>query len=134
MLLEAPASFVFDRVANMTLSQKEELLDHIKRLYLPYTVVDVGWWYQLSVPSIPSGKLDDIVSVGSSTIYGKGDTEIAYTDNRDIGMYVARIISDPYTLNKHVFAYNEVSTQEKIWSEVEKLTGESIPRKYVSLL
>lgn len=74
------------------------------------------------------------MSVGSSTIYGKGDTEIAYTDNRDIGMYVARIISDPYTLNKHVFAYNEVSTQERIWSEIEKLTGESIPRKYVSFL
>lgn len=112
--------------------QKEDLLDHIKRLYLPYTVIDIGWWYQLSVPLVPSGKLDNVVSAPILSIGGTGDTQIAFTDNRDIGKYVARIIADPRTLNRQVFVYNEVSTQEAIWSEVERLTGESIPRKYVS--
>ncbi|KAK0387422.1 hypothetical protein NLU13_5734 [Sarocladium strictum] len=111
---------------------KEDLLDHIRRLYLPYTVIDVGWWYQLSVPLVPSGKLNDLVSAPAMSLAGQGDTQNAFTDNRDIGKYVARIIADERTINKHVFVYNEVSTQEAIWSKVEELMDESIPRKYVS--
>lgn len=66
------------------------------------------------------------------SLAGQGDTQNAFTDNRDIGKYVARIIADERTINKHVFVYNEVSTQEAIWSKVEELMDESIPRKYVS--
>lgn len=28
---------------------KEEVYNHTKRLGLPYTIIDVGWWYQISV-------------------------------------------------------------------------------------
>jgi hypothetical protein len=30
---------------------REDLLDRCKRLYLPYTAIDVGVWYQVSLPS-----------------------------------------------------------------------------------
>lgn len=111
---------------------KEELLDRCKRLYLPYTVIDVGWWYQASLPRPPSGKLDSAISFPETLIGADGNVKFAGTDVADIGKYVARIIADPRTLNKQVFAYSEMITQNHIWNTMEALTNETIPRKYLS--
>ena len=64
-------------------------------------------------------------------IVGDGNMPWALTDNRDIGKYVAKIIADPRTINKHVFAYGRMWTQNEVWNLLEKISGESIPRKYV---
>src|SRR5688572_8060043 len=111
---------------------KEDSLDKIKALYLPYTVIDVGWWMQLSIPLVPSGKLRAVVTAPVGDIYGDGSVKTAVTDQQDIGRFVARIIADPKTLNKQVFAYGEVTTLNEIFNLVEKFTGETIARKYVS--
>lgn len=65
-------------------------------------------------------------------LIGDGNLASALTDLRDIGKYVARILVDPRTLNKLVFVYNEVWTQEKIVSLFEKLSGDTIPRAYTA--
>lgn len=44
-------------------SIKEDILDRCKRLHLPCTVIDVGWWMQLSLPIVPSKRLDARISV-----------------------------------------------------------------------
>ncbi|CAH0055650.1 unnamed protein product [Clonostachys solani] len=111
---------------------KEDLLDHIKSIYLPYTVIDVGWWYQLSLPPLPSGRLADALTMPVQTISGDGNTETALIDKRDIGKYVARIIVDPRTLNKSVFVFNEIWTQNRIFDLMEKLSSEEIPRNHVN--
>lgn len=67
----------------------------------------------------------------SDTIIGDGNTLSARTDVRDIGRYVARIIADPRTLNKYVFAYNELWSQNQIYDLLEKLSGEKLERQYV---
>lgn len=64
-------------------------------------------------------------------ITGDGNTEIALVDMRDIGRFVARIIVDERTLNRMVFAYSEIWTQNQIWSLLEKESGELLPREYV---
>lgn len=112
--------------------QKEEVLDHIKKIYLPYTVIDVGWWYQSTLPRLPSGKIDYALTFPMANVYGDGNFPSALTDLRDVGKYVARIIADPRTLNKSVFVYNEVLTQEQIFTLLEKASGEKIPREYLS--
>ncbi|KAF4425276.1 hypothetical protein F53441_14159 [Fusarium austroafricanum] len=111
---------------------KEELLDKCKQLYLPYTVIDVGVWFQISLPAVPSGKLDAKLSMPHTIIGADGNVPYAVTDLADVGKYVARIIADPRTLNKMVLAYGEVTTQNKVWGYVEEFTGETIPRKYLS--
>lgn len=55
----------------------------------------------------------------------------ALTYLHDIGRYVAKIIADPRTLNKMVFVYNELWTQQQIVAKVEELSGEKIERNYV---
>ncbi|GKU12651.1 isoflavone reductase family protein [Fusarium langsethiae] len=111
---------------------KEDYLDKCKRLYLPYTAIDVGWWFQGSLPAVPSGKLDAKLTTPDMIIGADGNVPTTVTDLADIGKYVARIIVDPRTLNKLVFAYSEVITQNEVWGYVEELTGEKIPRRYLS--
>lgn len=119
------------KVAN-SVPQKEDILDRIKYLYLPYTIIDVGWWYQLSLPPLPSGRVKSKFEYANTEIIGDGESTSAYIDNRDIGKYVARIIADPRTLNKMVFAYGELWTQNRIWDMLENISGEKVERKHVS--
>lgn len=107
------------------------MLDHVKSLYLPYTAIDIGWWYQLSLPSLPSGKIKVQAEYSVTKIIGDGNTPWALTDVRDIGKFVAKIIADPGTLNKLVFGYGEIHTQNEMWKILEKVSEESVPREYV---
>ncbi|KAM0269823.1 hypothetical protein ACHAQH_009648 [Verticillium albo-atrum] len=100
------------------------------RLHIPYTVIDVGWWYQISLPRLPSGRLDRNLFLYSTAIGGTGDVPSARTDARDVGAYVARIIADPRTLNRKVFAYTDLRTAHELYDTVDKLSGEKIDRKY----
>ncbi|TPX17886.1 uncharacterized protein E0L32_002987 [Thyridium curvatum] len=103
---------------------KEDILDHIQRLCLPYTVIDVGWWFQLTLPDVPSGRFSYALVAPSNTIVAGGDTPCALTDVRDVGVYVAKIITDPRTLNKKVFAFTETKTQNQVFELVQKMSGE----------
>ncbi|KAM5384529.1 hypothetical protein ACJZ2D_001274 [Fusarium nematophilum] len=110
---------------------KEEVLNHVKKIKLPYTIIDVGWWYQVNLPRLPSGRIDYAVMETSDGIAGDGNVPVALTDLRDIGPYTARIISDARTLNRMVFAYNEVFTFNQMYDLAEKVSGEKLHRKYV---
>lgn len=68
---------------------------------------------------------------GNDEIVGDGNMPTALIDLRDVGRYMARIISDPRTLNRKIFAHNVVSTQNKIHELMEELSEESIVRNYV---
>ncbi|KAF4341684.1 isoflavone reductase P3 [Fusarium beomiforme] len=107
---------------------KEDLLDRCKRLYLPYTVIDVGMWHQVVLPPpyAPPPPIED-------TFIGDGKTPTAVIDKDDIGPYVARIITDPRTLNRSVFAYGEVTTQSDVLAEVEAATGKKLQPNSLSV-
>lgn len=112
--------------------KKEDLLDLIKLLYLPYTIIDVGWWYQLSLPELPSGRLQVQAQISNTEVIGDGTTPMALIDNRDIGKFVARVIADPRTKNKHVFCYGEVKCQNDVFDTLERISGERITRHELS--
>jgi hypothetical protein len=56
----------------------------------------------------------------------------ALTDLRDVGKYVAMIISDDRTLNKYVMAYNSMWTPNQVYNKMEEMSGEKLPRTYIS--
>ncbi|KAI5862074.1 isoflavone reductase family protein [Durotheca rogersii] len=112
--------------------KKEDVLAAIQRLYLPYTVIDVGWWTAQAVPALPSGRTDSPVTNILNIVPGDGAKPLAYTDVLDIGTYVAKIIVDPRTLNKKVYAYTEILTPNQITELIEELSGEKAIRKYLS--
>ncbi|RYN32566.1 hypothetical protein AA0119_g2980 [Alternaria tenuissima] len=99
---------------------------------LPYTIIDVGWWFQFSLPNLPSVRIDYAHSGLDIRIPGDGNVSSSFTDNRDIGKFVARIIADPRTLNQQVFVYSEMTTVTKIYGLLEKISNEKISRRYIS--
>ncbi|OBS16094.1 hypothetical protein FPOA_13173 [Fusarium poae] len=116
---------------------KEEMFNNVLRLGLPYTLIDVGWWYQLSLPRVASGRFDYALFNPVQFLLAGGEVPSALTDLRDVGMYVAKIISDERTLNKKVLAYTELKTQNEIFDLVEKKTGEKpevIPNEIFDLV
>ncbi|KAH6953493.1 hypothetical protein DER45DRAFT_587019 [Fusarium avenaceum] len=115
-------------------ASKEDILNYIQKFRLPYTYIDAGWWYQLTLPRLPSGRLDHALPMyPSETRLGMdGNVPSALADIRDVGRYVARVIADPRTLNKRVHIYNEVLTRNQVYDIVEKLSGEKLERKYIT--
>ena len=112
--------------------QKEEVYNHVKRLGLSYTIVDVGWWYQISFPSLPSGKVDYAVGIPNQKIPGDGTQGSALTDLRDIGQYMAKIVQDERTVDKYVLVYNEIWSVNQVYDAMERLSGEKLERRYDS--
>lgn len=111
---------------------KETVHDRIFLQHLPYTIVDVGYWYQISCPSLPSGRANYGQGVPINEIYGDGNVPNLLTDKRDQGRFMAQVIKDPRTLNKRVIAYGQEITQNQLFELVEKVSGETLPRTYVS--
>ncbi|KAI1775535.1 isoflavone reductase family protein [Hypoxylon cercidicola] len=111
--------------------RKDDVLAAVQRLRLPYTVIDVGWWIENTVPSIPSGRTDHAVNKLVDVIPGDGTVPIAYTSLTDVGVYVAKIIADPRTLNRKVFAYTEVLTANQFADLMDELSGEKSKRNYL---
>ncbi|EGY18628.1 isoflavone reductase family protein [Verticillium dahliae VdLs.17] len=110
---------------------KEDNLNHIKKLYLPYTVLDIGWWQQNTLPLLPS-KRNAYVHVGHpNVIIGTGSVRFASTHLGDVGRLLARVILDPRTLNKSVFGFGELASQTEIYDLFERLSGETIERSYM---
>lgn len=68
----------------------------------------------------------------SKTIFGTGDVKTALIDLRDIGKFVARIISDDNTLDKYVFCWAEQYTQKEVIALAECIVGKPIPTKIMS--
>ena len=95
-------------------------------------MIDVGWWSQQLLFQLPSGR----TSHGAFDIFqfipGEGNVPLAITDCRDVGKYTAKIIADPRTLNKFVFAYTEVMTVQETVDVQQRLSGEKIDLPYVS--
>ncbi|EED24102.1 conserved hypothetical protein [Talaromyces stipitatus ATCC 10500] len=100
--------------------KKEDSLDKIKCPYLPYTAIDVGWWYQFSVPRVPSSKLDSVVSFPETTIAGDGNTKTALTDLVDIGKYVARIIGPADTEQAGICLRRDDDPESYLELEIEQ--------------
>lgn len=113
-------------------TQKQEVYNHIFKLHLPYTMVDTGFWHQLSYPKLTSGKVDHVHIYGPNQVFGDGNDLNLVTDLRDVGRFVARIIKDPRTLNKKVFTWSDELSQNQIYDLMEKLSGEKIDKKVFS--
>ena len=99
---------------------------------MPYTIIDVGYWHQISFPRLPSGRVDYASFVPNDTIFGDGSTPSLLTDLRDVGRFVALIIKDERTLNKFVVTYSDELSQNEVFASIEEMSGEKVDRKTVS--
>jgi hypothetical protein len=101
----------------------------VKSLALPYTIIDIGWWFQLTLPTsfydVGYGELP-------GTIPGDGKVLSAFTDARDVGKFVVKVIADHRTINKSVFCYSEMMSMNQVYDVLDNVSGRKFDRNYVS--
>lgn len=105
-------------------TQKEDVINHLKKIYLPYTVIDIGFWHEVMIPRIGSEKLNHVALYSTSFFVDQGLAPCATTHIDDVGRFVARIIGYSRTINSLVFAYGEITNQRDVVQLVERLSGE----------
>jgi hypothetical protein len=117
--------------------EKEEVHDLIFKHKIPYTIIDGGFWHQLSVPRLASGKVDyALIQFNNQPpkLYGDGNVKSMLIDKRDIGRYTARIVKDPRTLNKKINIWADNLSQNEIFAAMEEVGGEKVANiVYVSI-
>ncbi|KAF2441045.1 NAD(P)-binding protein [Karstenula rhodostoma CBS 690.94] len=105
--------------------EKEVVHQRVWHAHLPYTYIDIGYWYQISFFRVPSGRFDYAIAFDTPEIFGDGNTKTLLSDKRDIGRFIARIIRDPRTLNHSVVAWGDEITQNEIVALIKAKTGET---------
>ncbi|EMC92014.1 hypothetical protein BAUCODRAFT_79454 [Baudoinia panamericana UAMH 10762] len=111
---------------------KEDIDDSMFRQRLGFTIIDVGFWYQASIPRVPSGRFDDAIFLPANEIYAGGRTPNMLIDVRDVGRITAKIVGDARTLNKRVIAYGAVLSQNEIQTIIEEKSGEKLELTTIS--
>ncbi|KAF3801953.1 hypothetical protein GCG54_00015176 [Colletotrichum gloeosporioides] len=114
---------------------KEKIYQELEACLIPYTVIDVGWWYNGFIPEVPSGKTDHAIALPDflrNLVPGDGNMKSYVIDNEDVGKFVTRIIVDPRTVNKRVMAAGASMSFNEMFAIAEELTGEIVTRKHVS--
>lgn len=105
---------------------KEEVHDQIFALKLGFTIIDVGYWYEISYPRVPSGKFDYATMLARNQVIEGGTAPNMLIAKKDVGPITAEIIKDERTLNKRVYVCGDVLNQNEIIEIIEKKTGEEV--------
>ncbi|KAL5514229.1 hypothetical protein ACEPAG_2317 [Sanghuangporus baumii] len=112
--------------------EKLAIRDYAKDIGINYTFIDVGWWMQITPPFIDIKFPSSVMKKAMMSRIGSGDVKCAVTDNRDIGKFVARIISDDRTLNQYVFCWTQEVTLNETIALAERVSGSAIDVESVS--
>ncbi|KAJ3957193.1 hypothetical protein N0V92_006225 [Colletotrichum tropicale] len=114
---------------------KEKIYHELEKCEIPYTIIDVGWWFNGFIPEVPSGKTDHAIALPDflrNLVPGDGNMKTYVIDNEDVGKFVARIIVDSRTVNKRVMAAGASMSFNEMFAVAEELTGDTVTRKHVS--
>jgi hypothetical protein len=110
---------------------KEAVHDHIFRHRLGFTIIDVGFWYQASIPRVPSGRFDRAIFMPNNDVVNGGEVPNMLIDARDVGRITVELIKRKDTLNKKIIAYGELMSQNEIHQMIEARTGERLALTHV---
>ncbi|KAH9856818.1 NAD-P-binding protein [Lenzites betulinus] len=108
---------------------KLDIREFIQELGVPHTFIDVGWWMQLAVPLPSRSAALDVAKAMTYELHGTGKQSYLLTNREHIGMFVARIIADPRTLNKAVIVWEDEVAEEDAHALGERLSGEEAALK-----
>ncbi|KAF2398568.1 NAD(P)-binding protein [Trichodelitschia bisporula] len=106
--------------------EKERVYQALWVAKVPYTIIDVGFWHQISFLTLPSGRSKYAAIFEFKEVYAGGEAKTLLIDKSDVGRFVARIVADERTVNKKVVAWGEERTQREIKAIMEEVSGETL--------
>ena len=99
-----------------------EIRKYIEDSGVPHTYINIGFWYQITVPyrGAMKGPIPELVC----EFYGDGEKKTVMVNKDRIRLFVTQIIADPWTLNQYVFIYDDARTINEIYEVASCITGE----------
>ena len=104
---------------------KEEVHDHMYRQRLGFTIIDVGFWYQASIP------VSSAIFMPNNDVVNGGEIPNMLIDAGDVGRITVQLPKREDTINKKIIAYGELMSQNDIHQMVEAKTGEKLELTHV---
>jgi hypothetical protein len=101
------------------------------RQRLGFTIIDVGFWYQASIPRVSSGRFDSAIFMPNNDVVNGGEIPNMLIDARDVGRITVQLLKREDTINKKIIAYGELMSQNDIHQMVEAKTGEKLELTHV---
>ncbi|KAL0952363.1 hypothetical protein HGRIS_006642 [Hohenbuehelia grisea] len=103
---------------------KRAISDYIVKVGVPYTIITVGFWYEVLFPPVPPyvppvPEYAEFADLVYQTV-GTGNVKTAGVNREHVGKFVARIIDDEGTINKGVLANEDELTINEVWDIAEK--------------
>ncbi|KAK1217836.1 hypothetical protein PQX77_019509 [Marasmius sp. AFHP31] len=92
---------------------------------IPHTFIQVGIWPDATFPLPHSVDGGPVANFFQKQFHGPGNVKTSWTALERVGEFVARIISDPRTLNKTVHTWDGEFTVAEAYALAHKLTGEN---------
>ncbi|KAJ8090648.1 hypothetical protein PM082_018205 [Marasmius tenuissimus] len=110
------------QVQDMKLRTQRFIIDND----IPHTFILVGIWADAVFPLPQDADSDNFVSdFLQKQFHGPGNVKTSWTALERVGEFVARIISDPRTLNRTVQTWDGEATLSEIYAAASKVTGNS---------
>ena len=116
-------------------AQKSDTREYVKELGVPYTTIDVGWWMQFYLPLPLRSDVASEIKATSWAVYRKGESKNLLTNLDHIGTYIARIITDPRTVNKAVIIWEDEVLQKDAYEIGARISGDgdALRTKYIQV-
>ena len=89
-----------------------------------YTFIDIGWWSQGWLPFPSRSQVARELKLVSYSYIGDGSVRTLVTARNRIGLYAARIIADPRTLNQAVIVWDDEPSQAEAQELGLRFSGE----------
>ncbi|RPD58088.1 NAD-P-binding protein [Lentinus tigrinus ALCF2SS1-7] len=103
---------------------KLDIRAFIQELGVSYTFIDIGWWMQFWLPLPSRSTVSDAAKMMAYTYLEDGSAKTLVTDYRHTGLFVARIVADPRTLNHAVIVWEDEVSQAEAQELAVRLSGE----------
>ncbi|KAH9925889.1 NAD-P-binding protein [Epithele typhae] len=104
---------------------KYEIHDFIEELGVPHTYIEVGWWAEFFIPVPSRSGIPEALKANSNVMYGDGSRKNLVTNPAHIGLWVARIVADPRTINQKVVVWDDEVTQTEAFAIAGRISGDA---------
>ncbi|KXH47781.1 hypothetical protein CNYM01_06058 [Colletotrichum nymphaeae SA-01] len=119
--------------ANSSVQKSKEMAyAELRAIDLPFTIIDVGWWYHGFIPQLASGRTDYTVVLPEflrNLVPDDGNLPTHVVDCADIEKLIPRIIVDPRTINQKVMAPSATMSFNEMFAIAEELSKEKVMKK-----
>ncbi|KIY68784.1 NAD(P)-binding protein [Cylindrobasidium torrendii FP15055 ss-10] len=118
------------------LDMKRDIHEFVHELGLPFTFIEAAWWLMMLLP-LPRSYMDKFLpqtqAQAQRTYAGDMHKRITISTLDSIGIFTAKILADPRTLNKSVLIHDGDMSLAEAFTYAKKVTKKDFKSEYTKI-